>query len=283
MFCYDFHNQENFMDNQIIQQSLATVLNICEVIIPFGAFCYAFYKGKGVDFVKAKIGLIDDEDTRKLIGDAFDRVDSLLDTEMSNLEATVKPQLLKDIAEGNLNKDSLKDLGVQAVKAVMAQLPDKSKELLAQEVNDLELYVNKRLEKLLGDAKLNPQSSIQKTVLPEIPQEQLDNDSLRNQLAQAQSQLQQSQAEKDSLFQQVSMITNDKVNIEQQLSQLNNQISDLQNQNQTLASDKQALQAKLDSITQVVQPIVASTTQDVDSANAIPTTVQSADNQTVLQ
>jgi chromosome segregation ATPase len=239
----------NFMDNQVIQQGLNTILNICGVVIPFGAFCYAFYHGKGYDFIKAKIGLIKDQDTRELADNAFDRIDILLDTEMSAIESTVKPQLLKDIAEGNLTKDSLKDLGVQAVKAVMQQLPNKSKELLKQEVNDLESYVNKRLEKLLGDAKLNPQSSIQKTVITEIPQEEKDNETLKSQNVQLTNQLQQVQADRDNLSQQLLQIQNDKSNVEQQVSQLTNQVNDLNNQNQALVTDKQALQNKFDALT----------------------------------
>lgn len=244
------------MDGQVIQQGLDTILKVCEVVIPFGAFCYALYKGKCVEFIKAKIGLIENEDTRKLVNDAFDRIDALLDTEMSAIETTVKPQLLKDIAEGNLNADSLKELGVQAVKSVMIQLPDKSKELLAQEVNDLESYINKRLEKLLGDAKLNPQSSIQKTVLPEIPQDVKDNETLKSQNAELNNQLNQVQVEKDNLAQQVNQIANDKASVEQQLSQLANQVNDLSTQNTQLIADKQSLQDKLNTITSTLNSVV---------------------------
>jgi chromosome segregation ATPase len=278
------------MDSQVINQGLTTLLQICEVVIPFGAFCYAFYKGKGVEFIKSKIGLIQDQDTRELVSNAFDRVDTLLDTEMSALETTVKPQLLKDIAEGNLTKEALKDLGIQAVKTVMTQLPDKSKELLAQEVNDLELYVNKRLEKLLGDAKLNPQSVIQKTVLPEIPQEEIDNEALKTQLAQIQIQLQSIQVDRDNLNQQLSQVQSDKTNVEQANQQLINQVNDLTNQKAQVEADKQNIQAKLDSIqsavSQVVQPnnnVNIDSVTSNDTTDVINNVVDAITNQAIAQ
>jgi len=184
--------------------------------------------------------LISDEKTRGLVNDGFDRIVDLLDTEITNAESTAKPLILQKIAEGQLNKDSLKDIGVEVAKSVMNQLPEKTINLLQQEVNDVSLYVNKKLEQRLDKLKQDTNSGVSKTVISEVIIPQANVTELTNKLNQV-------QLEKDNLQNQMNQIANDKVNAEQTNQQL-------VIEKQQLEADKQTLQSKLDSITQVVQP-----------------------------
>jgi hypothetical protein len=79
------------------------------------------------------------------------------------------------------------------------------------------------------------------------------------------------------------------VELQNQNAQLVDQNTNVVAENETLKKQVEDLTNKINVINnalsnsnQVVQPIVTVSTQDVDSANAIPTTVQSEDNQTTV-
>ena len=210
------------MDNQLLNQTLGAIISIVQILLPLGSAFYGFYKVGGVKFIKSKIGLISDSRTRDLVNAGFDRIVDLLDTEITNAESTAKPLILQKIAEGQLNKDSLKDIGVEVAKSVMSQLPEKTINLLQQEVNDVSVYVNKKLEQRLDKLKQDPNSGVSKTILPEVIVPVVDTNELTNKLNQV-------QVERDNLLQQVNQIAIDKSNIEQANNQLVNQVNDLTN------------------------------------------------------
>jgi len=249
------------MDNQLLtQQTLGAIVSILQIAIPIGIAFLGLYKAKVVDYINIKIATIKDEKTRKLVQDCFDRVDDLLDTEISNAENTTKKEFLLNIANGTLNKDSLETIGLDVVASVTNQLNEKTTTILSQEVTDVQGYIASRLEKILGDLKVDDSSSVSKTILPEIPQTVVDNTELQNQLAQLQS-------DKDTLTQQIAQVTSDKSNIEQANAQLSSQVNDLNNQVSQLANDKQTVQAKLDSINATLnqgsQPVVDTTSTSI--------------------
>jgi chromosome segregation ATPase len=225
-------------------------------------------------FIQEKNNAIKDEKTKSLVTDAETRVEKLLVESMSAIETTTKEELVKKIENGELNKDALKTLLPTVVKKVKNQLSDTYKNALTTESGSLEDYLitkaqyfydkmSKDNDSVIGTIKVSDIANVLNKSVDaltssdiialqnQLQQSQTDKETVSQQLAQVQSQLQQSQTEKDSLSQQINSISNDKTIIEQQLSQLTNQIADLQNQNQSLTSDKQALQAKIDSITQV--------------------------------
>lgn len=256
------------MDNQLYNQTLGAIISIVQILLPLGSAFYGFCKVGGVKYIKSKIGLISDSRTRDLVNDGFDRIVDLLDTEITNAESTAKPLILQKIAEGQLNKDSLKDIGVKVAKSVMNQLPEKTINLLQQEVNDVSLYVNKKLEERLDKLKLDPTSGVQKTILPEIIVPIVDTNELTNKLSQLQT-------EKENLSIQVNQIAIDKANIEQANNQLTQQIADLQNKlnviNNAIATANVSNNVTVDAITVNNNDTTSFVNNVVDIVNQTPT------------
>jgi len=226
------------MDNQLLNQTLGAIISIVQILLPLGSAFYGFYKVGGVKFIKSKIGLISDSRTRDLVNAGFDRIVDLLDTEITNAESTAKPLILQKIAEGQLNKDSLKDIGVEVAKSVMSQLPEKTINLLQQEVNDVSVYVNKKLEQRLDKLKQDSNSGVSKTILPEVITPIVDTTELENKNIEL--------TNKNSTL---SDEVNDLQNANLQLTQNSEQV---QTEKDNLLAQVNQLQAKLDTINNAI-------------------------------
>lgn len=207
------------------------------------------YAKKGFAYLKLKSNSIEDTEARAVVQKALDNLDDVLVTNITSADSTLKPIILKDIADGKVTKDELNSLADTVMNNTLKQLGNDSLDVLNGALGDTNGYIENRIEKILADLKVDNTSSVTKTVIPEIPQDIKDNTELKNKLNQV-------QVERDSLQNQVNGIAYDKASIEQVNSQLTNQVQDLQAQIQQLVADKQTVQAKLDSITATLnQPI----------------------------
>ena len=207
------------------------------------------YAKKGFAYLKLKSNSIEDTEARAVVQKALDNLDNVLVTNITSADSTLKPIILKDIADGKVTKDELNSLADTVMNNTLKQLGNDSLDVLNGALGDTNGYIENRIEKILADLKVDNTSSVTKTVIPEIPQDIKDNTELKNKLNQV-------QVKRDSLQNQVNGIAYDKASIEQVNSQLTNQVQDLQAQIQQLVADKQTVQAKLDSITATLnQPI----------------------------
>jgi chromosome segregation ATPase len=257
---------------EILQQQTSQMLEIIIGGLFSALLAFALvYAKKGFAYLKLKANSIQDSDAREIVQKTLDNLDNILVTNITSTDSTLKPIILKDVADGKVTKDELNSLADTVKNNTLKQLGNDSLNVLNESLGDVNGYISNRMEKLLADLKVDETSSVTKTIIPEIPQEVKDTEALKAQITELTSQLQQSQTDKDSLSQQLSELQEAKRLSEQSWQDLANQVSSLSTENQNL-------KAKLDSITQVVQPIVV-TEPSVDSSNAIPTT----DNQTVVQ
>jgi chromosome segregation ATPase len=251
---------------EILQQQTSQMLEIIigglfSALLAFGLV----YAKKGFAYLKLKANSIQDSDARAIVQKTLDNLDKILITNITSADSTLKPVILKDVADGKVTKDELNSLADTVKNNTLKQLGNDSLNVLNESLGDVNGYISNRMEKLLADLKVDETSSVTKTIIPEIPQEVKDTEALKAQNAELTSQLQQSQTDKDSLSQQLSELQEAKRLSEQSWQDLANQVSSLSTENQNL-------KAKLDSITQVV-------TVQVDNTNAI----QPTDGQTVAQ
>ena len=106
---------------------------------------------------KAKVELqkVKDEKAKELLNQNLDRVDALLRTNIVAMENTLKKELIKDIADGKLDKEEAKLLVNNVKKNVLNQLSNESLTVLNEGLNDLNGYIGARLEEILVEVKNN--------------------------------------------------------------------------------------------------------------------------------
>jgi len=228
------------MDNQTIQQITGEIATLITILSPLALAFFGAYKANLHKYVQAKIDTIDDDRLRKVATDTLNRVDSIATNVITNIDVNIKPAIIEDIKKGSMTCDDLNNLKSIAKDDILNQMTKDSRIALGNTVGDMNAYVETLIEAKLAQLKIDSTSPVSKTVLPEIIVPQVDTTELTN-------QLQQVQAERDNLQNQVNGIAYDKASIEQINQQLVIEKAQLE-------TDKQILQDKLNSITQVVQP-----------------------------
>ena len=149
-----------------IQQQLINLLTIIISGAIAVATVYAtMYIDKAIKMVKSKNESIQDENARKKLNDALDRLDSLLVTNIVNAEVTLKKELVDGIQDGKFTKEDFASLKESVVNNVLNQLGKDSTELLNTELGNLNDYVSVRLEETLANLKENPDSVVKHTNL----------------------------------------------------------------------------------------------------------------------
>ena len=149
-----------------IQQQL---INLFTILIS-GALTIATiyataYINKAINTAKLKNESIKDENARNKINFALDRLDSLLVTNITNAEVTLKKELVDGIQDGKFTKEDFASLKESVVNNVLNQLGKDSTELLNTELGNLNDYVSARLEETLANLKENPDSVVKHTNL----------------------------------------------------------------------------------------------------------------------
>ena len=237
------------MDNQLQTQLTNLAVTVLGGALSILSIYASIYVKKLVDLAKQKAEQIQDAQAKQIVDNTLDKTNELIKTGIEALENTTKKDIIADIQNGKVDKTALLQLKEDVQNDVLKQLGDNGINVLNGAISDVDKYISDKIEATLGQLKLDPNSSVQKTVIPEVPQAIVDNTQLQNQLSQV-------QAERDNLSQQVNMIASDKSNVEQTNQQLTNQVQDLQAQIQSLVQEKQTVQAKLDSVQSALnQPV----------------------------
>lgn len=226
-------------------EQLQSQLLLIEQVIIGGAIAFGLaylLKEVGVLFtyLKTKTSLIKDEKVRKIVDSTLDAVDKLVIKNITNADVNLKPIILQSIADGKVTPDEINSLLNIVKNNTLRQLSDDSIKVLNDSLGDVDSYLESTIEDKLATLKLDPTSAVSKTILPEKSVVVVDTTELIN----ANIQL---QADKDSLSKQLVQLQEAKRQSDLSWQEMANQIS-------VLSNDKQALQSKLDSITQVVQP-----------------------------
>lgn len=104
--------------------------------------------------VDAKIDTISNEKLRVTVKEAFDHLDRVLETNISDAENTLKPAIIKAMADGKVTKDELLGLTdivkTQVLKQLAPEITAALTTYLGEGLND---YIQARLVKVLHDMK----------------------------------------------------------------------------------------------------------------------------------
>lgn len=134
---------------QALNDFLTTILTLGLGLL---AGVIALYVEKLKVKIKEETAKIRDEQTRALVDNAIDRLDKLIDDNVQFAQVTLVDQIKKGAVDGYDVQD-LKDVKQVVVENIYAQLTDESKKLIETEIRDLDLYVNNKIEVVLGRIK----------------------------------------------------------------------------------------------------------------------------------
>ena len=134
---------------QALNDFLTTILTLGLGLL---AGVIALYVEKLKVKIKEETAKIRDEQTRALVDSAIDRLDKLIDDNVQSAQVTLVDQIKKGAVDGYDIQD-LKDVKQVVVENIYAQLTDDSKKLIETEIRDLDLYVNNKIEIVLGRIK----------------------------------------------------------------------------------------------------------------------------------
>ncbi len=150
---------------QVQQQLIQLLTVVISGLITLATVYVTIYINKAIETAKLKNQQLADENARRKVNTALERVNSLLVTNIVNAEVTLKQELLNGIKDGRLTKEDFASLKDSVVNNVLKQLGPDSTELLSTELGDVTEYVSVKLEETLANLKNNPNSVVQHTVV----------------------------------------------------------------------------------------------------------------------
>lgn len=136
----------------IIQTIIGGALTIASIYLPI-------FMAKAVEMAKSKTLLIKNEETKKVISNAINRIDDLITTNIIAVENTLKPKILEAIKDGKVDKKELNELSVIVKQNVLKQINTDTSEILNAVLSDTNSYLENRIEKILAELK-NAEGSV---------------------------------------------------------------------------------------------------------------------------
>ena len=141
---------------ELLQEGLVDLLKIViESILAIASVYATMFVANVTKKAKVELQKVKDEKAKELLNENLDRVDVLLRTNIIAMENTLKKELIKDIADGKLDKEEAKLLVNNVKKNVLNQLGNESLAVLNEGLNDLNGYIGARLEEILVEVKNN--------------------------------------------------------------------------------------------------------------------------------
>ena len=141
---------------ELLQEGLVDLLKIViESVLAIASVYATMFVANVTKKAKVELQKVKDEKAKELLNQNLDRVDALLRTNIVAMENTLKKELIKDIADGKLDKEEAKLLVNNVKKNVLNQLGNESLIVLNEGLNDLNGYIGARLEEILVEVKNN--------------------------------------------------------------------------------------------------------------------------------
>lgn len=141
---------------ELLQEGLVDLLKIViESVLAIASVYATMFVANVTKKAKVELQKVKDEKAKELLNENLDRVDVLLRTNIIAMENTLKKELIKDIADGKLDKEEAKLLVNNVKKNVLNQLGNESLIVLNEGLNDLNGYIGARLEEILVEVKNN--------------------------------------------------------------------------------------------------------------------------------
>ena len=139
---------------ELLQEGLIDLLKIViESVLAIASVYATMFVANVTKKAKVELQKVKDEKAKELLNENLDRVDVLLRTNIIAMENTLKKELVKDIADGKIDKEEAKLLVDNVKKNVLNQLGNESLIVLNEGLNDLNGYIGARLEEILVEVK----------------------------------------------------------------------------------------------------------------------------------
>ena len=139
---------------ELLQEGLIDLLKIViESVLAIASVYATMFVANVTKKAKVELQKVKDEKAKELLNENLDRVDVLLRTNIIAMENTLKKELVKDIADGKIDKEEAKLLVDNVKKNVLNQLGNESLVVLNEGLNDLNGYIEARLEQILVEVK----------------------------------------------------------------------------------------------------------------------------------
>ena len=139
---------------ELLQEGLVDLLKIViESVLAIASVYATMFVANVTKKAKVELQKVKDEKAKELLNENLDRVDVLLRTNIIAMENTLKKELVKDIADGKIDKEEAKLLVNNVKKNVLNQLGNESLVVLNEGLNDLNGYIGARLEEILVEVK----------------------------------------------------------------------------------------------------------------------------------
>ena len=150
---------------QIQEQLIQLIMILVGGALTIATIYATILVNKYIDIAKEKAQQIKDENAKKKVEDALERVNSLLVTNITNAEVTLKQEILNGLSDGTFSKEDFTSLKESVVNNVLTKLGNDSTELLNSELGDLNSFVSSKLEEVLADLKEDPNSIVKHTTI----------------------------------------------------------------------------------------------------------------------
>ena len=139
---------------ELLQEGLVNLLKIViESVLAIASVYATMFVANVTQKAKVELQKVKDEKAKELLNENLDRVDVLLRTNIIAMENTLKKELIKDVADGKIDKEEAKLLVDNVKKNVLNQLGNESLIVLNEGLNDLNGYIGARLEEILVEVK----------------------------------------------------------------------------------------------------------------------------------
>ena len=139
---------------ELLQEGLVDLLKIViESVLAIASVYATMFVANVTKKAKVELQKVKDEKAKEFLNENLDRVDVLLRTNIIAMENTLKKELVKDIADGKIDKEEAKLLVNNVKKNVLNQLGNESLIVLNEGLNDLNGYIGARLEEILVEVK----------------------------------------------------------------------------------------------------------------------------------
>ena len=116
---------------------------------------------KYTNIAKEKLNSIQDKNAKEKLNVAMNRLNSLLVTNITNTENTLKKTLIEASKDNKLTKEDFDLLKNNVAENVISQLSNDTTDIISKEVGDINDFVNVKLEEVLANLKADPNSSVE--------------------------------------------------------------------------------------------------------------------------
>lgn len=162
----------------ILKDTLMPVLNdymanILALSLEIATLMIIMYIGKAFSKIKAETSKIKNDDAREKVDKNLSLLEKMIKNTIMVVESSTKKELIKDIADGKMSKDSLESLKKLVISDVKTQLGSEGLQVLNSAIGDLDSYIETYLESTLE--KLKSDGTIERTDT-QIKNEQLISD-----------------------------------------------------------------------------------------------------------